>query len=156
MLHFFQQHTTPQGLYQPTGLAVDSSNELYIADSKHTCVRMLANGATGVAGFTTIAGTYGTGASATPNSSGLILDAGNNLYISIQNTEVLPAVNTYQVLRQEPGTGLCVIAGTPSTIVPNACSGITGSIVLNAPSGWRSTVSATSSLQTRATTAFSR
>ena len=27
------------------------------------------------------------------------------------------------------------MAGTPSTLVPNACSGITGSVVLNAPSG---------------------
>ena len=41
--------TPSQGLYQPTGLAVDSSNNLYIADSKHNCVRMLANGASGVA-----------------------------------------------------------------------------------------------------------
>ncbi len=36
--------TPSQGLYQPTGLAVDSSNNLYIADSSHNCVRMLANG----------------------------------------------------------------------------------------------------------------
>ncbi len=41
--------TPSQGLYQPTGLAVDNSNNLYIADSKHNCVRMLANGASGVA-----------------------------------------------------------------------------------------------------------
>jgi len=52
-----------QGLYQPTGLAVDTSNNLYIADSKHNCVRMLANGASSVAGLTTIAGTCGSAAS---------------------------------------------------------------------------------------------
>ncbi len=51
--------TPSQGLYQPTGLAVDSSNNLYIADSKHNCVRMLANGASGVTSLTTVAGTCG-------------------------------------------------------------------------------------------------
>src|SRR3981081_2326540 len=127
--------TSSQGLYQPTGLAIDSSNNLYIADSRHNCVRMLANGASGVASLTTVAGTCGSAASSTPNPNGLVLDAGNNLYISIQDTEVLPAVSNYQVLRQAPGASLCVMAGSPSTLVPNSCPGITGSVVLNAPSG---------------------
>ena len=60
-----------QGLYQPTGLAIDSSNNLYIADSKHNCVRMLANGAAGVTALTTVAGTCGSAASTTPNPNGL-------------------------------------------------------------------------------------
>src|ERR1700730_14479742 len=127
--------TPSQGLYQPTGLAIDGSNNLYIADSKHNCVRMLANGAAGVTALTTISGTCGTAASSTPNPNGLVLDASNNLYISVQDTEVLPSVSTYQVLRQAPGASLCVMAGAPSTLVPNSCSGITGSVVLNAPSG---------------------
>jgi hypothetical protein len=124
-----------QGLYQPTGLAIDSSNNLYIADSKHNCVRMLANAASGVVSLTTVAGTCGSAASSTPNPNGLVLDGGNNLYIALQDTEVLPAVSTYQVLRQSPGASLCVMAGSPSTMVPNACPGVTGSVVLNAPSG---------------------
>ena len=33
-----------QGLYQPTGLAIDSTNRLYIADSRHNCVRALVSG----------------------------------------------------------------------------------------------------------------
>jgi MBG domain (YGX type)/Bacterial Ig-like domain (group 3)/NHL repeat len=127
--------TPSQGLYQPTGLAVDSSNNLYIADSKHNCIRMLANGSAGVTALRTVAGTCGVAASSTPNPNGLVLDASNNLYISIQDTEVFPAVNTYQVLRQAPGASLCIMAGAPSTLVPNACAGITGSILLNAPSG---------------------
>src|SRR5260370_4157991 len=127
--------TPAQGLYQPTGLAVDSSNNLYIADSKHNCVRMLANGASGVAALTPIAGTCGSAASSTPTPNGLVLDASNNLYISIQDTEVLPAVSTYQVLRQAPGASLCVMAGSPSTLLPNAFSGITGTVLLNATSG---------------------
>jgi hypothetical protein len=131
-------NTTPtpsQGLYQPTGLAVDSSNNLYIADSSHNCVRMLANGSNGVAALTTVAGTCGSAASTTPKPNGLVVDASNNLYISIQDTEVLPTVSTYQVLLQVPKANPCVMAGTPSALVPNVCSGITGSVVLNAPSG---------------------
>jgi hypothetical protein len=127
--------TPSQGLYQPTGLAIDGSNNLYIADSKHNCVRMLANGAAGVTALTTISGTCGTAASSTPNPNGLVLDASNNLYISVQDTEVLPAVSTYQVLRQAPGASLCVMAGATSTLVPTSCAGITGSVVLNAPTG---------------------
>jgi hypothetical protein len=126
--------TPSQGLYQPTGLAVDGSNNLYIADSRHNCVRMLANGASGVAALTTVAGTCGSAASTTPSPNGLVLDASNNLYISIQDTEVLPTVSTYQVLRQT-GASVCVMAGTPSAQVPNTCPGISGSVVLNAPSG---------------------
>ncbi len=127
--------TPSQGLYQPSGLAVDSSNNLYIADSKHNCIRMLANGASGVTALSTVSGTCGSTASTTPNPNGLILDASNNLYISIQDTEVLPAVSTYQVLRQALGGSPCVVAGAPSTLVPTACSGITGAVTLNAPSG---------------------
>jgi len=127
--------TPTQGLYQPTGLAVDSSNNLYIADSKHNCVRMLSNGSAGVTALSPVAGTCGSAASTTPTPNGLVLDANNNLYISVQDTEVLPATSTYQVLRQAPGGSPCVMAGANSTLVPNACSGITGSAVLNAPSG---------------------
>jgi MBG domain (YGX type)/Bacterial Ig-like domain (group 3)/NHL repeat len=127
--------TPAQRLNQPTGLAVDSSNNLYIADSKQNCVRVLANGSAGVAALTTIAGTCGSAASTTPNPNGLVIDASNNLYISIQDTEVSPVISTYQVLRQAPGASPCVIAGPPSALVPNACPGITGSVVLNAPSG---------------------
>ena len=123
--------TPSQGLYQPTGLAVDSSNNLYIADSSHNCVRMLANGSNGVTVLTTVAGTCGSTSSTTPNPNGLVVDASNNLYISIQDT----AASTYQVLLQVPKASPCVMAGTPSALVPNVCSGITGSVVLNAPSG---------------------
>jgi hypothetical protein len=127
--------TPSQGLYQPTGLAVDSSNNLYIADSSHNCVRKLASGASGVASLTTVSGTCGSAMSATPNPNGLALDSSNNLYISIQDTEVPAILSTYQVLLQTLGSSLCLIAGAPSALVPTTCPGITGSVTLNAPSG---------------------
>jgi hypothetical protein len=127
--------TPAQGLYQPTGLAVDSSNNLYIADSKHNCIRKLPNSATGVASLTTVAGTCGSTPSSTPSPSGLAIDSGNNLYIDIHDIESTPALSTYQVLRQLPDTSLCVMAGAPSALVPATCPGVTGNVVLNAPSG---------------------
>jgi MBG domain (YGX type)/Bacterial Ig-like domain (group 3)/NHL repeat len=127
--------TPAQGLYQPTGLAVDSSNNLYIADSKHNCVRKLPNTATGVASLTTVAGTCGSAGSSTPSPSGLAIDSNNNLYIAIQNVESTPALSTYQVLLQLPSSSLCVMAGAPSVLVPSTCPGVTGNVVLNAPSG---------------------
>jgi sugar lactone lactonase YvrE len=127
--------TPAQGLYQPAGLAVDSSNNLYIADSKHNCVRKLPNSSTGVASLTTVAGTCGSATSSTPSPSGLAIDSGDNLYIAIQDVEATPALSTYQVLLQLPSTGLCLMAGAPSTFVTNTCPGVTSNVVLNKPSG---------------------
>lgn len=127
--------TPTQGLYQPTGLALDSSNNLYIADSKHNCVRKLPNSSTGVASLTTVAGTCGSATSATPSPSGLAVDSGNNLYIAIQDVEATPALSTYQVLLQLPSTSLCLMAGAASAYVTNTCPGVTSNVVLNAPSG---------------------
>jgi hypothetical protein len=131
-------NTTPtptQGLYQPTGLAVDSSNNLYIADSKHNCIRELPNGDTGVASLTTVAGTCGSSPSTTPSPSGLAIDSSNNLYIAIHDVEATPALSTYQVLRLLPSSSLCIMAGSPSALVPSTCPGVTSNVVLTAPSG---------------------
>ncbi len=92
--------TPSQGLYQPTGLAVDSSNNLYIADSSHNCVRMLANGSNGVTALTTVAGTCGSTSSTTPNPNGLVVDASNNLYISIQDTAPQAPIRSFSRCRR--------------------------------------------------------
>jgi sugar lactone lactonase YvrE len=129
--------TYTQGLYEPTGLAVDSSNNLYIADSEHNCVRKLPNNATGVASLTTVAGTCGPtpSASTTPSPSGLVIDSNNLLYIAIQDTESNPALSTYQVLHQLTDTSLCIMSGTPSALVSTFCPSVVNTVALSAPSG---------------------
>ncbi len=130
--------TAAQGLYQPTGLAIDSTNRLYIADSMHNCVRTLASGTTGVANLTTIAGTCASAptASVTPAPNGLAIDSTGNLYISLQDS--LSATPVYQVVQHPRGTlaqNVCYLAGTASPNVTTPCAGITNGVTLAKPSG---------------------
>ena len=130
--------TATEGLYRPTGLAIDSANRLYIADSMHNCVRVLASGSTGVASLTTVAGTCGTvpAASVTPAPNGLAIDLNNNLYITLQDSTSPVPVN--QVVRHastDIATSVCLVAGEASTNVATPCSGITNGVKLSGPSG---------------------
>jgi Bacterial Ig-like domain (group 3)/MBG domain (YGX type)/NHL repeat len=130
--------TTAQGLYHPTGLAIDSSNRLYIADSLHNCIRMLNSGSTGVASLTTVAGTCGSvyTASVTPAPNGLAIDSNNNLYISLQDASSTAPVN--QVVRHgltDSTSTVCLMAGAASANVSASCSGINNTVVLSGPSG---------------------
>ena len=130
--------TPAQGLYRPTGLAVDATNRLYIADSMHHCVRSLAAGATGVASMTTVAGSCGlvSTASVTPMPNGLVIDGSNNVYISLQDS--LSATPVYQVVRHADGTSaanVCLLAGAASANIAAACSGVSNGITLNKPAG---------------------
>ncbi len=130
--------TPTQGLYQPTGLAIDSSNRLYIADSKHNCVRALFSGQTGVANLTTVAGTCGSDptVSITPAPNGLAVDASSNLYISLQDS--VSSSHVYQVIQHAAAaaaTNVCLVAGSASTNVSTNCPGITNGVVLSGPSG---------------------
>jgi sugar lactone lactonase YvrE len=131
-----------EGLLAPTGLAVDSSNTLYIADSQHNCVRSLpsgvvdsfaANALTTVAGTCTIVTTN----SDTPVPMGLAVDSSSNLYISIVGSGTGVAVN--QVVRHlagAPATTICSVAGQTSTYAAaTQCAGVTGSLTLDRPAG---------------------
>ncbi|HUD22455.1 MAG TPA: MBG domain-containing protein [Acidobacteriaceae bacterium] len=136
--------TPVQGLLQPTGLAIDSNNTLYIADSQHNCVRSLASGlvdSEAHQNLTTVAGTCSsvhTGSN-TPLPDGLAVDSSSNLYISIVDSLYPNAIN--QVVRHlstDPATTICVVAGQLSTY-PTApttqCAGITSTVTLNRPAG---------------------
>ena len=130
--------TATQGLFQPTGLAIDSTNRLYIADSGHNCVRALVSGDSGVANLTTVAGTCGSAptASVTPAPNGLAIDATNNLYISLQDSA--SAIPVYQVVQHAPvtaATNVCLVAGTASANVSTQCAGVPAGIALVRPSG---------------------
>jgi hypothetical protein len=130
--------TAAQGLYRPTGLAIDSANRLYIADSMHHCIRALANGDTGTANLTTVAGTCGTAptASVTPMPNGLAIDAANNLFIALQDSA--SAAPVYQVVEHVAGVSalnVCLVAGAASANVATACAGVANGIALVKPSG---------------------
>ena len=132
--------TPAQGLYRPTGLALDAANNLYIADSGHNCIRRLPANSVGASSLTTVAGTCSNAnnASSTPGPNGLVIDKLNNLYISIQDTEIAPAISNYQVLRQSLASSaspLCVVAGNSSVLVPNSCNGVLNGVQLSSPSG---------------------
>jgi sugar lactone lactonase YvrE len=131
-----------QGLLAPTGLAIDRSNTLYIADSQHNCVRSLASGVVdsfAANALTTVAGTCTivTTNSDTPVPMGLAVDSSSNLYISIVGSGTGVTVN--QVVRHlagAPATTICSVAGQPSTYAAaTQCSGVTGSITLDRPAG---------------------
>jgi hypothetical protein len=129
-----------EGLARPTGLALDATGRLYIADSLHHCIRSLAPGKAGVASLITAVGTCGSSpaASITPNPQGLALDSSGNLYIAVQIPAPDPgSAPTYQVLRHTASSGpadACWIVGAPSSNLA-ACPNITGTAILDHPSG---------------------
>jgi trimeric autotransporter adhesin len=102
---------TAAGLYQPVGLALDASGNLYIADTENHRIRMVAAGS-GI--ISTVAGTSargfsGDGGPATAAQlyfpEGLALDASGNLYIADEANS--------RIRRLSLGTGIIsTVAGT--------------------------------------------
>ena len=111
-------------LNSPIGLALDSSGNLFIADSANNCVRKV----TPAGAITTIAGTgaYGYSGDGGPasqaelsNPSGLAVDSGGNLFIADSGNsvirKVLPSGNIITVAGG-PGTSSSGSLGTPNGI----------------------------------------
>jgi hypothetical protein len=131
--------TPAQGLFAPTGLALDDTGRLYISDSLHHCVRSLAPGKSGIAALTTVAGTCGSSStSIILNPQGLALDASGNLYIASQSTSAdATDAPSYQVVRHIASAGpsdACLMTGASSSNLAT-CPNITGSAKLDHPSG---------------------
>lgn len=134
--------TPAQGLFQPSGIAIDFTDTLYIADTGHNCVRALGSRASGTSSLVTVAGTctaINTSGGTTPGSStprpvALAIDTTNGLDISLQDT----ANGIFQVVRHvfgDPSTTLCRVAGAASAAIPSNCPGIANSVVLSSPEG---------------------
>jgi sugar lactone lactonase YvrE len=131
--------TPAQGLFAPTGLALDDTGRLYISDSLHHCVRSLAPGKSGTAALITVAGTCGSSStSITVNPQGVALDASGNLYIASQSPSLdATAAPSFQVVRHIASAGpsdACLIAGASSVNLAT-CPNITGSAKLDHPAG---------------------
>ena len=121
---------TSAGLNNPTGIAVDSSGNLYIADQRNERIRKVTGGT-----ITTVAGNGSAGFSGdgglAPNAQlyypeGIAVDGSGNLYIADSDNQRIRKVNA---------------AGTISTIAGNGnvgfnCNnGTATSLALNHPSG---------------------
>jgi len=107
-------------LYQPFGLAIDMSGNLYIADQYNNVIRMVNtlgiistiagrdSSGIGVAGFS------GDGGPATAaelmQPLGLTIDASGNLYIADMGNNVVRMINTAGIINTIAGGGSC---GTP-------------------------------------------
>jgi sugar lactone lactonase YvrE len=118
-------------LYTPTGVAVDSTGNLYIADSNNQRIRRVNASGTittiagdGTAGYT---GDNGPATSATLNKpAAVVVDSTGNLYIADTGNDVIRMIKT---------------AGTITTIAGNGTAGFSGdggpatSARLNSPYG---------------------
>ena len=105
-------------LYTPTGVAVDSSGNLYIADPGNLTVRKVAVGGT----ISTVAGDNvhpyysgdgGPASSATLTPNGLAVDSTGNLYIACGHPDNLIAKISGGVITRVAGDGTAGSSGVP-------------------------------------------
>jgi uncharacterized protein (TIGR03437 family) len=113
---------TSAQLYFPTGVAVDSAGNLYIADANNNRVRKVANGViTTVAGngFGGFSGDNGPATSARlTNPQGIAVDSAGNLYIADTNNSRIRKVSN-GVITTVAGNGVVGFSGD-SGPAPNA------------------------------------
>jgi len=114
------------GFGRPSGLALDSAGNLYVADQFNNVVRKISNGA-----ITTVAGN-GNGGSSGDNGpatkaalgivNGVAFDAAGNLYISTIGNQGIRRVDTSGTITTIAGTGKAGFSGDGSTALSAAFS----------------------------------
>ena len=113
----------------PMGVAVDSSNYLYVADSgNHTIRKVTAAGVvTTLAGSAGVSGTNdGTGSAALFNApSGVAVDTAGNVYVADHDNHAIRKVT--------PGGVVTTLAGSPGTL--GWSDGTNGAALFDKPSG---------------------
>ncbi len=120
----------------PTGVAVDASGNVYVADMLNNLIRKIAPGGvvTTIAGSGSIGSSDGTGASASfyfPNS--LAVDASGNVYVTDDVNNLIRKITPGGVVTTFAGTGLAGSANGLGTAASfNDPAGITLDIAGNA------------------------
>ena len=117
-------------LWGPSGIVIDSSNNMYFCDTGNHMIRKLYRDSSGTMQITTIAGGGGSNTSSPPNSpidgfgqfaqfylpSGLTLDTSGNLYVIDSNNGAIRKINlttsAVTTILQNGGTGYLVGTGT--------------------------------------------
>jgi sugar lactone lactonase YvrE len=103
-------------LYGPSGLAVDSSGNLYIADRFNERIRMVSpSGTISTVAGSTLAGFSGDGAAATSarlnTPSGIAVDSSANLYIADYGNERIRKVTSSGTISTFAGNGTAAYSG---------------------------------------------
>jgi sugar lactone lactonase YvrE len=107
---------TAAQLYGPSGVAVDTAGNIYIADSANSCIRKVStDGMISTVAGTGTAGYSGDGAMATSaqlnHPTGVAIDTADNIYIADFANSSIRKVSTDGTISTVTGTGIAGYAG---------------------------------------------
>ncbi len=107
---------TDAALYLPTGVAVDGSGNVYIADGANSRVRKInSSGIISTIAGNGIPGFYGDGGAATLASLngpiGVAVDAAGNIFIADCNNNVIRKINSSGIISTVAGSGIASYSG---------------------------------------------